>query len=542
MAKELLIDSLPIRLSVEESREGKTIARGEFARCDTPTQNGRTYPRKIYEREVGKLKESIERRRGFGELDHPADGKTKLSRASHIITKLDIDPDGKVVGEAEILDTPNGRTLKAILAAGAEVGVSSRGFGSTVNQNGTQMVGEDFVLRTFDFVADPAMKTAYPEIFAEDVEYQFNATTLQNEFPELVQQLAEDIKADLSEDAQTTASAAVEQALEQHTDKVREEMRESFERTLAKQLAEMREDVGRSLREEYEADPQRAGAIGVLGQIGELVAEFTQPVGEDAYRDAIKAKDIEMAEQAERLEKMEALARSAGYQLFVEREIAGHPLAGTVRNVMRDAGQMESLDAVKEKLSGVLADLQDAAAAQHQAEEAEARAEFTTLEREHEAYVRNAESWKQEGDEHREQLSGMKLKVASLEKKLERAVEIGEALEAKVQQAEDAAEEAMVQAYKAESVVGFSNSNNLMGLLENVNDKDAIDRIVHENGNHRMQSSRLEEARKTLRRGTANERPAALEEEQNGQLPNHSVFQDMSMSKMRELAGIKLSK
>ena len=146
--KSLLIDAMPITLSLVEGDDGdKVVARGEFARCDVPTQNGRKYSRALYEREVAKLQDAIKRRRMFGELDHPADGKTMLQRVSHIVTKLEVADDGRVIGEAEILDTPTGKTLKAILAAGAEAGVSSRGFGSTKSlKDGTTEVGDDFVL------------------------------------------------------------------------------------------------------------------------------------------------------------------------------------------------------------------------------------------------------------------------------------------------------------------------------------------------------------------------------------------------------------
>jgi hypothetical protein len=106
MSKKLIIDAVPIALSLEENDNGKYVAKGEFGRCDLATQNGRVYPRKVYEREVKKLQETIKRRRMFGELDHPADGKTKLQRVSHLITNLSIEGDGRILGEAEILDTP----------------------------------------------------------------------------------------------------------------------------------------------------------------------------------------------------------------------------------------------------------------------------------------------------------------------------------------------------------------------------------------------------------------------------------------------------
>ena len=72
------------------------------------------------------------------------------------------------MGEAQVLDTPAGNILKAVVKANGSVGVSSRGFGSLVSrQDGVQEVGEDFRLKTFDAVVDPAMDTARPGMFAE---------------------------------------------------------------------------------------------------------------------------------------------------------------------------------------------------------------------------------------------------------------------------------------------------------------------------------------------------------------------------------------
>ena len=88
MTKSLLMDAFAIRLSLDEGTEGKVIARGEFGRADLATQNRRVYPKPIYGREIKRLQANVGKRRVFGELDHPADGKTKLQRASHVITKL----------------------------------------------------------------------------------------------------------------------------------------------------------------------------------------------------------------------------------------------------------------------------------------------------------------------------------------------------------------------------------------------------------------------------------------------------------------------
>lgn len=168
-----LIDTFPVKLTLVEGAEekkGRTFLRGLFGRVGTPTNNGRVYPELIMKRELKRLDEDLERRRCFGELDHPADGRTRLQRVSHLITSLEINEKGEIIGEAEILDTEQGRNLKAIIAAGAEVGVSSRGLGTTESDtNGNKVVREDYRLMTFDIVAEPATPGAFPKVFVEGV-------------------------------------------------------------------------------------------------------------------------------------------------------------------------------------------------------------------------------------------------------------------------------------------------------------------------------------------------------------------------------------
>ena len=166
MAKQLLIDTLPIRASLIESDSGKIGFRGEFAKVDFPTANGRVYPRKLMEREIKRLGKKISERRLFGELDHPGDGKTQLQRAALVITKLEVKEDGQIYGEAEVLGTSKGRDLEALLRQGCTIGVSSRGYGSLAkNEEGHDVVQDDYTLLAFDAVADPADSTAIPEPF-----------------------------------------------------------------------------------------------------------------------------------------------------------------------------------------------------------------------------------------------------------------------------------------------------------------------------------------------------------------------------------------
>lgn len=151
----------------EGKKKGRVFARGEFGHAANPTANKRRYRHSIWENNFDRLRPNLESKKVLGELDHPTDGRTALQRASHVITGLKLEGD-RVMGEAEILDTAKGRDLKAILAAGVPVGISSRGFGSTKPGNdGIEEVQEDYKLVTFDFVAEPADATAYPDVVFE---------------------------------------------------------------------------------------------------------------------------------------------------------------------------------------------------------------------------------------------------------------------------------------------------------------------------------------------------------------------------------------
>ena len=160
-----LIEVMPFEYQIVESANGRFRVEGVFQRSDIENANKRVYPRTIWEKELkeARVREVLENRAMFGELDHPSDGKTSLKRVSHLITELQLRDDGIVHGAAEILPTPNGQILKALFESGAQIGISSRGSGSV--QNG--VVQEDFKLSTFDFVARPSTPGAIPRPVGE---------------------------------------------------------------------------------------------------------------------------------------------------------------------------------------------------------------------------------------------------------------------------------------------------------------------------------------------------------------------------------------
>ena len=159
-----ILDKLQVINETTESGQNRLKLRGRFQKCDEQNNNGRIYPRKILEGQVQKIQEKINDRSLVGALDHPANDAIHLSQASHLITGLSVDKSGDVIGECEILSTPNGKIVEALINDGVKIGISSRGVGSVSEGREGKIVNEDFKLITFDLVSDPSTKGAFPEL------------------------------------------------------------------------------------------------------------------------------------------------------------------------------------------------------------------------------------------------------------------------------------------------------------------------------------------------------------------------------------------
>jgi len=128
---------------------------------DTENGNKRKYPFGVLEREMKNYDMLIQQKRAFGELDHPDTSVVDLKNASHMVTRWWKDGN-KIMGAIKILNTPAGQIVKGIVESGGQVGISSRGLGSVVNErNGASIVQEDFQLICFDIVADPSTPGAF---------------------------------------------------------------------------------------------------------------------------------------------------------------------------------------------------------------------------------------------------------------------------------------------------------------------------------------------------------------------------------------------
>jgi len=161
------------------SERGNPIVEGILATAEVKNGNGRYYSRDLWDREIDKYKELIKENRATGELDHPESQVINLKNVSHNIKDVWWDGDN-VMGKIELLPTPSGNILKALIDSGVTCGVSSRGMGS-LEQNGDIMeVQDDFELLCWDFVSTPSNPGSYMHTLKEGKENNINPYTKAN--------------------------------------------------------------------------------------------------------------------------------------------------------------------------------------------------------------------------------------------------------------------------------------------------------------------------------------------------------------------------
>ena len=165
MGKATIIEAQNSQTVYEEGKNGILgKLKGIFADYINGTRNAdRLYSEELWDNSVfgsEEVMEALETRTLFGELDHPEGDRceTLAKNAAISITKLEKRPDeGVIYGEADILDTPTGRIVKALADSGAKLGVSSRGMGEEMYENGRNIINPyTYAFITFDVVVTPA--------------------------------------------------------------------------------------------------------------------------------------------------------------------------------------------------------------------------------------------------------------------------------------------------------------------------------------------------------------------------------------------------
>jgi len=174
--KQVLIETQLFKVNPVSLTEGKLSDRGNplvegiLATAEVKNGNGRYYAKDLWEREIGKYSTLVRENRAMGELDHPESSVINLKNVSHNIKDMWWDGDN-VMGKIEILPTPSGNILKALIDNGITVGVSSRGMGSLQERNGVLEVQDDFELLCWDFVSTPSNPGSYMNLVKEGIEF-----------------------------------------------------------------------------------------------------------------------------------------------------------------------------------------------------------------------------------------------------------------------------------------------------------------------------------------------------------------------------------
>ena len=185
MHKQLLIETFYLKtqkgvLTENVAPSGNVFVEGVLATAEVKNGNGRYYSRALWERELQKYGELIKDRRSMGELDHPESQVVNLKNVSHLVTGFKWDGNN-VIGKIEILPTPSGNILRALIESGVSVAVSSRGMGSLENRDGVLEVQDDFDLLCWDFVSTPSNENSYMHKVNESLSVKKNPYSKVNE-------------------------------------------------------------------------------------------------------------------------------------------------------------------------------------------------------------------------------------------------------------------------------------------------------------------------------------------------------------------------
>ena len=146
------------------SKSGLMVLKGVPATIlDQKNGNGRTYSEKEIRKSLSKLKKEnafANRRMHCSADDHPTDSYVQPIKASHIVTDAYIkkgkDNKSYLMNDWLVLNTSNGKNLKALIEAKASIGTSIRGLGQ-LNED-TKHVEEYDYLGT-DAVGNPSAHT-----------------------------------------------------------------------------------------------------------------------------------------------------------------------------------------------------------------------------------------------------------------------------------------------------------------------------------------------------------------------------------------------
>ena len=154
-----------------ENKESKYEFGGIFTQLDVLNRNERIYNEDGFLPALQELKERMTQMTVFGELDHPENFETSLTKSSHMIRTIDYIKEKKeVYGTIKLLSTTPGKEARAITNDGFPLFVSSRAAGVT-ESNGHVSLKKLF---TYDLVAEAGFASARMSSINESCGYSNN--------------------------------------------------------------------------------------------------------------------------------------------------------------------------------------------------------------------------------------------------------------------------------------------------------------------------------------------------------------------------------
>lgn len=318
MKEKLNREDLEFDSTVTESSKGSPILgriTGPCADIVSATRNGRKYSEALWERVFKDpiVREYFAAGGIFGELNHPTDREeTDLEKVAICMPEPPVkDKTGKLIGQWDILDTPNGRIAHCLFKYGYKLGISSRGSGDTyTDADGEESVDpESYTLQGFDLVYLPAVKAARLSLVNESLDS--SSRTLRKALNEALENSTEDERRIMTEtldklNIDYTPEEVIEEA---DASTITPEKDDNID--VADHTADAAEDIGAELvtqlQEAIQLQNELENQIKVLNE--KLSVCYTK---ETRYVEALRKSKSQVAQiSSEKLALEESLSRSA---------------------------------------------------------------------------------------------------------------------------------------------------------------------------------------------------------------------------------------
>jgi hypothetical protein len=317
--------------------------KGQFFVPDGTSRNGRYYPRALWEKQVDdpKIKTRLAKRTMFGTIGHNGDlddAGIREGNASHFMTKIFIDEDGRGMGEALVMGTPTGKILNTLLRSGSALDVSSRADGTYKGKkDGLPIVDEaTYSLSGWDFVIDAGFLEANPTI-AESLD-----------------------KAHDNENEEINVNQNEENKMDKELVKHITDENASLKVDLGK-AADKNTELSEQFKNVSEENSHLKGEMGKLEEANKLIAQYAEIGTVEEVQEKLKASD-ETSKIVEAFKELgdtpeavkEALTKSNDFMKKIEEDFGTHEQIKTALETSiefkESVDELGSVEAIKESL------------------------------------------------------------------------------------------------------------------------------------------------------------------------------------------------